>query len=141
MNMEMLVRISPVIGLLGLVFAFVLYWSILRRSAGTERMQEIGKAVREGAMAFLSREYKVLILFVLVVAVLLAVGNKGLIRLVALSFVVGALCSGLAGFFGMCVRRSLTRVPVRPPATPSSRRWASRSRAAPSWGCVWSVWV
>ena len=66
-------------------------------------MQEIGAAVREGAMAFLKREYQVLAIFVVVVAGLLAFFNEGSARLVAVSFVVGAFCSGLAGFFGMRV--------------------------------------
>jgi K(+)-stimulated pyrophosphate-energized sodium pump len=66
-------------------------------------MQEIGAAVREGAMAFLKREYQVLAIFVVIVAGLLAFFNEGAMRLVAVSFVVGAFCSGLAGFFGMRV--------------------------------------
>ncbi|MFC1504798.1 sodium-translocating pyrophosphatase, partial [Spirochaetota bacterium] len=55
---------------------------------------------------FLSREYKVLAIFVVVVAVLLFIGNKGNVKLVALSFIIGAVCSGLAGFFGMRVATS-----------------------------------
>ena len=55
-------------------------------------------------MAFLAREYKVLSVFVLAVALLLVVGYKFQVQsLVALSFIIGALCSGLAGFFGMRV--------------------------------------
>ncbi len=81
------------------------YW-IKRQDPGTEQMQEIGTAVKEGAMAFLTREYKVLAIFVLAVAGLLYLGNEGNIRFVAVSFVVGALCSGAAGFFGMRVATS-----------------------------------
>jgi K(+)-stimulated pyrophosphate-energized sodium pump len=70
-------------------------------------MVEIGQAIREGAMAFLATEYKVLGIFVAAVAVLLAVVNfmqfGGAQSLVALSFIVGAGCSGLAGFIGMRV--------------------------------------
>jgi K(+)-stimulated pyrophosphate-energized sodium pump len=90
-------------GILGLLYA---YWKtnwILRQEPGTERMQEIGQAIREGAMAFLSREYKVLSVFVVVVAAVLALINRGPVRLVAVSFVVGAICSALAGYFGMRV--------------------------------------
>ena len=66
-------------------------------------MKEIGAAIREGAMAFLAREYKVLSIFIVIVAVLLVITNKGPQQLVALSFVVGSVCSGLAGYFGMRV--------------------------------------
>ncbi len=82
------------------------YWKtawVLRQDPGTEKMREIGGAVHEGAMAFLSREYKTLAVFVAAVAILLALGNQGSVRLVAVSFVVGALCSGTAGFIGMKV--------------------------------------
>ena len=88
-------------GALALLFAFWRSTWIVKQDPGTEKMQEIGQAVREGAMAFLSREYKVLGIFVIAVAALLVFGNKGNLWLVALSFIVGALCSGVAGFFGM----------------------------------------
>ncbi|MGA0367868.1 MAG: sodium-translocating pyrophosphatase [Kiritimatiellia bacterium] len=87
--------------LFGLAFAFLKSRWILSQDPGSEKMQEIGAAIREGAMAFLRCEYKVLTVFVLVVAVLLGVSNQGALRLVAVSFVVGALCSGLAGYIGM----------------------------------------
>ncbi|MFQ6673453.1 MAG: sodium-translocating pyrophosphatase [Fidelibacterota bacterium] len=94
----------PVAGVLALVYA---YWRarwIHKQDPGDDKMVEIGRAVREGAMAFLGREYKVLVVFVIAVAVLLAWGNASRgTGLVALSFVVGALCSGLAGLFGMRV--------------------------------------
>jgi len=90
-------------GALALAFAWYKTQWINRQEPGTERMQEIGAAVREGAMAFLAREYKVLAVVVVIVAVLLAWANQGAVRLVALSFVVGALCSAVSGFFGMRV--------------------------------------
>ena len=95
-------------GLLALAFAWYKAQWIDRQDPGTDRMQEIGAAVREGAMAFLAREYKALSIFVVAVAVLLGagnlIGNKGtFLWLVSVSFIVGALCSGLAGFFGMRV--------------------------------------
>ena len=91
-------------GLLALLFAFWRSRWIARQDPGNEKMRDIGDAVREGAMAFLAREYKILSIFVVAVAVLLFWGNfsRGT-ELVAVSFVVGALCSGLAGFFGMRV--------------------------------------
>jgi K(+)-stimulated pyrophosphate-energized sodium pump len=99
----------PAAGVLALVFAFWKASWINRQSPGNEKMVEIGRAVREGAMAFLAREYRVLAVFVVIVAALLFFfysrqpGNLGLI---ALSFVTGALCSGLAGFIGMRVATS-----------------------------------
>ena len=95
-------------GLLALVFAWWRTQWINKQDPGTAKMQEIGAAVREGAMAFLTREYKVLAVFVLVVAALLAVlnirvtGQKAL-GFVAVSFVIGAFCSVLSGYFGMRV--------------------------------------
>jgi K(+)-stimulated pyrophosphate-energized sodium pump len=88
-------------GILALIFAFWKSSWVKKQDPGTEHMQEIGEAVREGAMAFLAREYKVLGIFVVAVALLVIFGYKGSLRLVALSFVVGAVCSGTAGFFGM----------------------------------------
>jgi K(+)-stimulated pyrophosphate-energized sodium pump len=89
---------------LALLFAFWRTRWIKKQDPGTEKMQEIGRSVREGAMAFLTREYKTLAVFVVAVAVLLYVGNlsRGT-ELTAVSFVVGAISSALAGFFGMRV--------------------------------------
>ena len=94
----------PVTGLLALVYAAGRAVWIRRQDPGNEKMVEIGRAVQEGAMAFLFREYKVILLFVISVAVLLALGNASRgTSLVAVSFVVGAFCSALAGLFGMRV--------------------------------------
>ena len=100
---ELIAAVSVGCGVLALGFAWWKSSWVNRQDPGNERMQEIGAAVREGAMAFLSREYKVLSIFVVLVAVVLAVSNQGPIKLVAVSFVVGAFCSALAGFFGMRV--------------------------------------
>ncbi len=101
MNMYYLI---PLAGVLALMFSFWKSSWVNRQSPGNERMQEIGTAVREGAMAFLSREYRVLAVFVLVVGVALyAARLSSNTELVAVSFVVGALCSGLAGYVGMRV--------------------------------------
>jgi len=91
-------------GVLALLYSFWKSTWIKRQDPGNEKMQQIGQAVREGAMAFLAREYKVLVIFVIAVAILLYLGNYSQgTGLVAASFIVGALCSGLAGFFGMRV--------------------------------------
>ncbi|HMP74463.1 MAG TPA: sodium/proton-translocating pyrophosphatase, partial [Kiritimatiellia bacterium] len=93
-------------GLVGVAaLGFALYrggW-VKRQDAGNERLQSISAAIREGAMAFLSREYKILVVFVIVVSAALAIFSTGSAKLVALSFATGAICSALAGFFGMRV--------------------------------------
>lgn len=92
----------------GLALLFALWKSrwVLNQSPGNEAMQEIGVAIREGAIAFLKREYQVLALFVLVVACLLGMVYEGEQRFVTVSFVAGAICSGLAGLFGMRIATS-----------------------------------
>jgi len=106
LNNSTLILLFPLSGLLALGFAFIKSSSINRFDMGTERMVEIAGFIREGAMAFLRRQYRVLSLFVVVVAALLAwqysSGNQGS-PLIALSFVIGAVCSALSGFFGMRV--------------------------------------
>lgn len=91
---------------LGLVFAFFKTHHIKKLDGGSDRMKRIGGYIQEGAMAFLKSEYKILVVFVGGLAVLLGLANHGnpdSSELIALSFVVGALCSGLAGYFGMRV--------------------------------------
>ncbi len=93
-------------GLLALAFAYAKSVSINKQDVGTDLMREIAGHIREGAMAFLSREYKVLAMFVAVVAILLAWQNSldtASSPMIAFSFIVGAVCSGLSGFFGMRV--------------------------------------
>ena len=96
----------PVTGVLALLFAFWRSRWINSRDAGDERMIKIAGHIRDGAMAFLGREYRVLAIFVVVVASLLAFlnrGQEGSSWLIGLSVLVGASCSGLAGFIGMRV--------------------------------------
>ncbi len=99
-----MIYLIPAAGVLALLFAaFKTSW-VKKQDAGDEKMQTIAGHIQEGAMAFLNREYRVLGVFVLVVAVLLAVGNAKLPNshaLIGLSFVLGALSSAAAGFFGM----------------------------------------
>ncbi|MBN2289572.1 MAG: sodium/proton-translocating pyrophosphatase, partial [Candidatus Glassbacteria bacterium] len=107
---EETIYLIPLAGLLALLFAFIKARGVHKFDPGNEKMIHISQAIREGAMAFLAREYKALSLFVLAVAVLLSVGygiSHHIVQsLVAVSFVVGALCSGLAGYFGMRVATS-----------------------------------
>ena len=98
-------------GVVALIYAYFRAAQVGRADAGTERMEEVAGYIREGAMAFLRRQYSALAIFVVVVAILLGIANyaRGT-SLVAVSFVVGATCSGLAGLFGM---RVATRANVR----------------------------
>ncbi len=88
-------------GVLSMLFAFYKFKWVSKQPAGNEKMVEISTAIRQGAMAFLKREYKILLLIAIAVAVLLTLPEKGFLKLVALSYAVGAVFSGLAGFIGM----------------------------------------
>ncbi len=87
---------------LALAFAFWKLRWVESQSQGTDEMAKIAGHIRSGAMAFLNREYRVLAIFVVAVAILLFLGyNSDGQGIIALAFVFGALCSGLAGFIGM----------------------------------------
>ncbi|MEL6543656.1 MAG: sodium/proton-translocating pyrophosphatase, partial [Myxococcota bacterium] len=106
---QQLFTFAPAVGVIALGFAFFKSRWISGQEVGTDKMREISGYIREGAMAFLAREYKVLAIFAVVVAGLLAFANAGQETsspLVAVSFVVGAFFSALAGFFGMRVATS-----------------------------------
>jgi K(+)-stimulated pyrophosphate-energized sodium pump len=100
-----LILLIPVFGVLALLFTFWKSAWVARQDVGTDRMARIANSIAVGAMAFLKAEYKVLSIFVIAVAVLLGIsGNsEASSPLVALSFIVGAICSALAGFIGMNV--------------------------------------
>ena len=93
-------------GVLALIYAAWKTNWINKQDQGTERMVLIGKSIAEGAMAFLKAEYRILGIFVVVVALLLGIANAGRTdssALISLSFIAGAFASGLAGFLGMRV--------------------------------------
>lgn len=119
--MEMLLNIVPVLGIAALLFAGVLAARVNRQDAGTERMREIAASISEGAQAFLTAEYKILIFFVVVLFVLIGVGIGNWVT--AVCFVVGALFSTLAGYFGMSVA---TKANVR---TANAARESGMNRA------------
>ncbi len=102
--MENLFYLIPMSGVLAILFGLMKSNWINKQNPGNEKMQEIGLAIREGATAFIVREYKVLAVFVAVVAGLLYwVNMASNTTEVAFSFVVGAACSALAGALGMRV--------------------------------------
>ncbi len=90
----------PIAGIIALFFAYTLAVKINRVEVGNDRMAEISSYIYDGAMAFLAREYRALVIFVIVLAIILSFGIN---VLTALCFVVGALFSALAGYFGMKV--------------------------------------
>jgi len=105
-NAQMLLYLILASGLLALVYGWFRTRWIRGRDAGDDTMTAIAGHIREGAMAFLGREYRVLAIFVVVVASLLAFANRTQANssaLIGLSVLAGAVCSGLAGFFGMRV--------------------------------------
>ena len=102
--MQFITYLIPIAGVLALLYTFFKSSWVSRQEIGTERMDSISKSIASGAMAFLKAEYKVLAVFVAAVSILLALSaNEQSSPFVALSFIVGAFCSALAGFIGMKV--------------------------------------
>ena len=101
MKLENYMYLVLVAAVIALIFAAYLARKVGRQSAGTERMKEIAAAIAEGARAFLTAEYKILIIFVAVLFVLIGIGIGNWVT--AICFVVGALFSTVAGYCGMTV--------------------------------------
>ncbi|MCP4882474.1 MAG: sodium-translocating pyrophosphatase [Flavobacteriales bacterium] len=111
--MELIVNYLWLFGILALAFVFIKNAWVSKQDAGEDKMARIAKNIAVGAMSFLKAEYKVLAIFVVAVSVLLFFkGNSedGSNGMVAVSFIVGAICSALAGFIGM---RVATKANVR----------------------------
>ncbi len=98
--MESMIYIAPIMAILALLFAFTLASKVSKMDEGTDRMKEIALSIREGANAFLTAEYKILVIFAIILFILIAFGIN---IVTAVSFVVGAIFSTLAGYFGMSV--------------------------------------
>ncbi len=99
--MNELVWLAPIAAVAALVFALILASGVKKQSPGNDRMKEISGAIKEGAQAFLKAEYKILVLFVLVLFVVIGLGIGNWIT--AVCFLVGAAFSTMAGYFGMQV--------------------------------------
>ncbi|MBX2916862.1 MAG: sodium-translocating pyrophosphatase [Cyclobacteriaceae bacterium] len=110
--MQNLLYALPLFGVLGLIYVIWKSAWVSNQDAGTDKMKKIASHIAEGAMAFLKAEYKILSVFVVCVALLLAftANSETSSPLVGLSFVLGAFCSALAGFIGM---RVATKANVR----------------------------
>lgn len=110
--MQTILYILPIAGVIALLYTFIKSSWVSKQDLGTERMGRISESIAAGAMAFLKAEYRVLSIFVLAVAILLGLSANPETSswMVAISFIVGAICSGLAGFIGM---RVATKANVR----------------------------
>ena len=106
MDLTLLTYLVPATGVVALLYAFFRTQWINKQDTGTELMGELAQSISEGARAFLNREYRILAVFVVVVAGLLVAANYGEPQSswwIGVSFVVGAVASALAGFIGMTV--------------------------------------
>jgi K(+)-stimulated pyrophosphate-energized sodium pump len=123
------------IGLVGLIACFLTYRGVVRQSPGSQVMQDLAEQIQLGAMAFLRREYTVLLPFLLIVAGLLAyaVGKE-----TAIAYIVGGFCSVAAGYMGM---RSATKANVRTSEAARASGQAAALRVAFSGGAVMGLAV
>jgi K(+)-stimulated pyrophosphate-energized sodium pump len=118
MSLPNIFWIVPVAGIVTIIFAIFLIRNIMKRPTGTPKMKEIGDIIFKGAWAFLKRQYSTIAMFSVVIAVIIGVlvgvlGHTGVEQYgysamdvgwrTAIAFLVGALCSGLAGFIGMYI--------------------------------------
>ncbi|WP_434687865.1 sodium-translocating pyrophosphatase [Hungatella sp. SB206] len=97
--MEKMILSVPVIGLIGLLFAIFLRLHVIKQDPGNDRMREIADAIAEGARAFMTSEYRVLIIFVAVLFVVIGFGTRSWTT--AVCFLVGSAFSTIAGYLGM----------------------------------------
>lgn len=106
MTTKMLFLAVPALGILGLLYTWIKFNWVSKQDAGTDRMKEISNYIAEGAMAFLKAEWKILSYFVITVALLLgfmASKNPNSHWTIAVAFIIGAVCSAVAGYIGMKV--------------------------------------
>jgi K(+)-stimulated pyrophosphate-energized sodium pump len=128
---------APILGVVGLVIAFVIYNYIKSQPAGTERMVEIAEEIHKGSMAFLKREYKVLAIFMVVVFGLMLLAPSLGWR-TGVAFLGGAFCSIFAGFFGM---QAATKANVRTSEAARSKGIAAALMVSYSGGSVMGLAV
>ena len=95
--MQGLTVYAPFLGILSLIIAWLIYGYVKKQPNGTPLMQELEGMIHEGAMAFLKKEYSILVAFIVIVFLLLLM----IAWQTAVAFVTGALCSMLAGYSGM----------------------------------------
>ncbi|TAN63506.1 sodium-translocating pyrophosphatase, partial [bacterium] len=105
--MSAITNFAPLLGVVGLVFALIVYLYISKQPDGNEKMREIAGLIHDGAMTYLKRQYLILVVFLIVVAILLSIFID---FPTAVAYVCGAFSSMLAGFFGM---KGATKANVR----------------------------
>jgi len=126
---------SLIAGILGLLFALYLYINVVRKPAGTEKMREISGLIHEGAMVYLNRQYRAILIFMVVIFVALTF----LINIyVAIAYVFGGFCSILAGYIGM---NAATRANVRTSNAASQKNQPEALGIAFSGGAVMGMAV
>ena len=91
--------VPPLLGVFGLVIAFIVYAIIVKQKVTHEKVASIGHQIHIGAMAFMRQEYRILAIFVIVLAVAVGLSDLGTDTMIA--FLVGAVCSAVAGYIGM----------------------------------------
>jgi K(+)-stimulated pyrophosphate-energized sodium pump len=133
--MENWVLAAPVLGILGFAFAVYLFFFVKKQPVGTDTMKEIAGMIHEGAMAFLKREYTYLAAFIAIVFILL---TWKISTLTAIAFLVGALFSMGAGYFGM---NSATMANVRTSAAAKEEGQGKALLVAFSGGAVMGMTV
>ena len=97
--MNQMLLIVPIIGLLGLLFAIMLRLHVIKQDPGNQKMREIADAIAEGARAFLTSEYRILIVFVALLFIVIGFGTGSWVT--AGCFLVGSFFSTAAGYLGM----------------------------------------
>ncbi len=133
--MKFFKTLAPFAGIGGLLLAYIIYRSILKVDAGSEKMQQIADLIHEGAMVFLKSEYRILAVFVLFVATLIFfyIGHN-----TAYAFLAGTSCSMLAGFFGM---KAATKTNVRTSAAANNEGMGAALMVAFGGGSVMGLSV
>ena len=105
--MESITNFAPVLAIGGLILAGIIYAALKKQPEGNDVMKEIAVLIHDGAMTYLKKQYTILAIFIVLVAVFLGVFIGAM---TAVAYVFGAFCSSLAGFFGM---KAATRANVR----------------------------
>ncbi|MCK4739399.1 MAG: sodium-translocating pyrophosphatase [Deltaproteobacteria bacterium] len=105
--MESIINLAPVLAVIGLILAGIIYMVLKKQPEGSAKMSEIAALIHDGAMVYLKRQYVILFIFTAIVAVLLGVFIE---FYSAVAYIAGAFCSSLAGFFGM---KAATKANVR----------------------------
>lgn len=133
--MNSLIIVSAALGLCALLFALVLAARVKSQDSGTERMTEIATYIHQGAKAFLMAEYKILVIFVIILFVLIGLGISWI---TAVCFLVGAAFSTVAGYIGMNVA---TAANVRTAAAAKDKGMNAALSVAFSGGAVMGMCV